>query len=65
MEADPNPFPQMDLFPRLTKIRLFLGRLVSPLPQNAPLYMSEHYHAPEVSSVAEEQQLTIPGLENE
>ncbi len=43
MEADRNPFPQLDLFPRLTRVAKAVGRLLSPLPSEAPDYMSNHY----------------------
>lgn len=42
MEKDKNPFPTLDLFPRLTRVGQFLGRLVSFLPTEAPDYMSNH-----------------------
>lgn len=43
MEKDKNPFPVIDLFPQLTRVGRFLGRLVSFCPSEAPLYMSNHY----------------------
>lgn len=36
-------FPEFDLFPRLTRVAQFLGRVLSPLPTEAPLHMSNHY----------------------
>lgn len=38
-----NPFPKIDLFPKLTRVGHFIGRLVSFCPLEAPDYMSEHY----------------------
>ncbi|UOF78703.1 hypothetical protein [Caudoviricetes sp.] len=35
--------PDIDLFPRLTKVGAFLARLVRFLPENAPMCMSEHF----------------------
>lgn len=35
--------PQIDLFPRLTKVGAFISRVLRFYPQNAPLYMSNHY----------------------
>lgn len=43
MEQDKNPFPKIDLFPRLTRVGRALGRLVTFLPSEAPDFMSEHY----------------------
>ena len=43
METDKNPFPKIDLFPRLTKVAACIGRLASFLPNQAPDYMSDHY----------------------
>lgn len=57
METDKNPMPRMDLFPRLTKVGAFLGRLVSFLPKEAPLYMSEHYRPGDGASAFLDHQL--------
>ena len=43
MEADKNPMPAFDLFPRLHRVASFLGRAVSFLPTQAPDHMSNHY----------------------
>jgi hypothetical protein len=43
MEQDKNPFPKIDLFPRLTAIARGVGRMVSFLPTEAPDFMSDHY----------------------
>jgi hypothetical protein len=43
MEKDPNPMPELTLFPRLEKLGRCLGRLVSFLPAQAPDHMSNHY----------------------
>lgn len=50
MEKDKNPFPQMELFPRLSRVGAFLGRLTRFCPLEAPDYMSEHYHKPRGAS---------------
>lgn len=43
MEADKNPIPKIDLFPRITRVGRALGRLLTPLPTEAPDFMSDHY----------------------
>lgn len=43
MEADKNPFPNIELFPRLEAVGRFVARLVRFLPESAPDYMSDHY----------------------
>jgi hypothetical protein len=35
-------FPEIDLFPRLTRAGNFIKRIVSLYPDGAPDYMSEH-----------------------
>ena len=44
METNKNPFPQIELLPRLAQVGKFIGRLLTFLPQNAPDFMSNHYH---------------------
>lgn len=39
---DPNPMPEVHIFPRLERIGHFVSRLVSFLPECAPDYMSNH-----------------------
>jgi hypothetical protein len=36
-------FPQIDLFPRITRVAKAIGRVLTPYPQEAPDYMSNHY----------------------
>lgn len=43
MEVNKNPFPQLELFPRLAAVGRFVGNLLTPLPTEAPDFMSEHY----------------------
>lgn len=43
MEADKNPFPQLELFPRISRAARLIGNLLTPFPTEAPSYMSEHY----------------------
>lgn len=43
MESDKNPFPKIELFPRLHKVASALARLVCYRPTEAPDYMSNHY----------------------
>lgn len=43
MEKDKNPFPEFDLFPKLDRAARFIKRLLTPLPIEAPDFMSEHY----------------------
>ena len=42
---DKNPFPEFDLglTDRLKSVARFVGRLLTPYPQEAPLFMSNHY----------------------
>lgn len=46
MESDPSIMPPVDLFPRLARAAHFARRLVHMLPEEAPLYMSNHYRGP-------------------
>lgn len=48
MDKDKNPFPDIDLFPRLSRVAEFIKRALSPLPSEAPDFMSEHYRGPSV-----------------
>lgn len=43
MESDKNPFPQLELFPRISRAARFIGNLLTPFPTDAPMYMSDHY----------------------
>lgn len=43
MEADKNPMPQFDLFPRLKRVGEVVVRFLSFNPAEAPDYMSNHY----------------------
>lgn len=44
-----EPFPHFELFKleRTKRVGRFLSRLASPFQENAPDYMSEHYHGAE------------------
>lgn len=45
-------FPEIDLFPRLTRVAKFMGRVLSSRPQEAPLHMSNHYRGSDVEGEA-------------
>lgn len=47
MEADPNPFPTIELFPRVERAARFIKRLFVFNPLEAPAFMSNHYRTPE------------------
>jgi len=52
MESDKNPFPKIDLLPPPTAILRFLGRLLTPLPTEAPDFMSNHYRGKDAEGEA-------------
>ena len=38
-----NPFPEIKILPSIKDVAHFVGRLLTPYPTEAPLYMSNHY----------------------
>ena len=38
-----NPFPEIKILPSIKDVAHFVGRLLAPLPTEAPDYMSNHY----------------------
>lgn len=50
-------FPPIDLFPRLTRVAHAIGRFLTPLPTEAPDYMSNHYRGADSEGEALQPQL--------
>lgn len=44
MDKDNNPFPKIDLLPRLAKAANFIGRIFRNTNVPVPLYMSNHFN---------------------
>lgn len=46
MEADKNPMPTMELFPRLASVGRFVLRTLTPFPAEADVSLSTHIRQP-------------------